>query len=188
MKGWNERRWLEIDTHEWASGQLRFLTAEQQGMYMRLLCMCWYDSDAKDTDPPRMRLFEDESSARFCGVTVARWKKISPAVLALFRKVDGYLVSDALTEQWERSKVSDKPSRSREGISPRLRTKVMERDGFRCRRCGRGPDKMALEVDHVEPVARGGTNRIENLQTLCWECNAGKTDDPPHDHDLRIVG
>lgn len=34
----------------------------------------------------------------------------------------------------------------------------------------------APEVDHIEPVARLGDNRLENLQVLCRLCNAGKGD------------
>ena len=34
-----------------------------------------------------------------------------------------------------------------------VRLKVMERDGWRCRRCGKAG---RLEVDHVVPLARGG--------------------------------
>ncbi len=66
-----------------------------------------------------------------------------------------------------------------------LRTRVLERDGFRCRRCGHSSDVAPLVIDHVHPVARGGTNVLENLQTLCAPCNAGKRDRPPHPHDLR---
>lgn len=70
-------------------------------------------------------------------------------------------------------------------ITARTRAQVMERDGFRCRRCGAGPDERKLVVDHVTPVAKGGTRDLGNLQTLCDLCNAGKSDRQPHAHDLR---
>jgi hypothetical protein len=31
-------------------------------------------------------------------------------------------------------------------------------------------------VDHVEPIAHGGSNDDENLATACWPCNAIKSD------------
>ena len=31
-----------------------------------------------------------------------------------------------------------------------------------------------LEIDHVHPVAEGGTNDMDNLVTACWDCNRGK--------------
>lgn len=71
-------------------------------------------------------------------------------------------------------------------LSIRTRALVMERDGFRCRRCGAGPDDGAcLVVDHIQPVAAGGSGAVANLQTLCTSCNGGKADRLPHDHDTR---
>lgn len=74
----------------------------------------------------------------------------------------------------------------RGGLSLRLRTDVMERDDFRCRRCGATADDGArLVVDHITPVSRGGRTTLENLQVLCSPCNAGKSDREPHAHDRR---
>jgi 5-methylcytosine-specific restriction endonuclease McrA len=71
-------------------------------------------------------------------------------------------------------------------ISRAMRTRVLERDGFRCRRCGRGRDHgVVLEVDHILPVAAGGRAIESNLQTLCEDCNGGKSDRAPHAQDLR---
>lgn len=65
----------------------------------------------------------------------------------------------------------------RSGISLSLRYKVFERDKSRCRICGCSvEDGVTLEVDHIVPVSKGGSNDIENLQTLCFECNRGKSD------------
>jgi hypothetical protein len=56
---------------------------------------------------------------------------------------------------------------------------VLKRDNYRCARCGASPSndhQVELEVDHIHPVARGGENELENLQTLCRKCNQGKKD------------
>lgn len=61
----------------------------------------------------------------------------------------------------------------------RLRLKVLQRDGFRCVLCGRSPavDRgVVLHIDHILPVAKDGATKLENLQTLCKECNLGKSD------------
>jgi 5-methylcytosine-specific restriction endonuclease McrA len=47
---------------------------------------------------------------------------------------------------------------------------VMECGG-RCLRCGSSGD---LTVDHIVPLALGGSNTIENVQPLCSECNGIK--------------
>lgn len=69
----------------------------------------------------------------------------------------------------------EKPQRA--GISVRRRFKLMSRDGFRCRLCGRGADETTLEIDHYIPVAAGGADTDDNLWTLCFDCNRGKATD-----------
>lgn len=56
---------------------------------------------------------------------------------------------------------------------------VLKRDNYSCAKCGASPSKnhqVELEVDHIQPVAKGGGNTLENLQTLCRQCNQGKKD------------
>lgn len=65
----------------------------------------------------------------------------------------------------------------RTGISLTLRYEVFKRDGFKCCYCGLSASNGAtLEIDHKIPVSAGGTNNRDNLQTLCFECNRGKSD------------
>ena len=35
---------------------------------------------------------------------------------------------------------------------------------------------VALEIDHIIPLSRGGTDELQNLQTLCYNCNREKSD------------
>lgn len=56
-------------------------------------------------------------------------------------------------------------------ISPGIRAAVLDRDGHRCSYCGSTYD---LTIDHIIPVAKGGTSNIENLRTLCSYCNTSK--------------
>lgn len=62
----------------------------------------------------------------------------------------------------------------RKTLNPKLRFLVLERDGFCCKLCGNTAKKSVLEVDHILAVCNGGENDINNLQTLCYECNKGK--------------
>ena len=50
----------------------------------------------------------------------------------------------------------------------RLRLKIIERDGWRCRKCGR-PGQ--LHVHHLQPVHLGGSDAPENLVTWCRSCH-----------------
>lgn len=66
-----------------------------------------------------------------------------------------------------------------ESRSVRLRFKVLDRDKFTCRYCGRSPmndDSVVLEIDHVVPLSKGGTWNERNLITSCRDCNLGKSD------------
>jgi hypothetical protein len=62
----------------------------------------------------------------------------------------------------------------RTSLSVRTRYQVFKRDLYRCCICGK--TGVELEVDHILPVARGGSDDMENLQTLCALCNRGKSD------------
>jgi len=64
----------------------------------------------------------------------------------------------------------------RKGLSPSIRFEVFKRDLFTCQYCGRKAPDVVLEVDHINAVAKGGSNAIENLVTSCWDCNHGKRD------------
>jgi 5-methylcytosine-specific restriction endonuclease McrA len=68
------------------------------------------------------------------------------------------------------------PKGERDAISERHRFEVLQRDGFSCRACGRSPERdgIVLQVDHILPVDWGGKTELDNLQSLCEECNRGK--------------
>lgn len=96
-------------------------------------------------------------------------------------------VSFANSEDMETPQVVATANRSRKTPrSPdlRLRFKVLNRDRFRCTACGASPAVtrgVALQVDHIKPWSKGGQTVIANLQTLCADCNQGKTND--HEDD-----
>jgi ATP adenylyltransferase len=111
------------------------------------------------------------------------------------RDGDGYrltLPTDKLTDE-ERAdlvqlcneKVADYLQRRGDGVYDHRRTalgdlsgtvryEVLKRAGFRCELCGISADERRLEVDHIHPRKHGGSDSLENLQALCWLCNANK--------------
>ncbi len=48
---------------------------------------------------------------------------------------------------------------------------VFARDEHKCRQCGA---EKNLTIDHIVPLAKGGTNELNNLQILCRSCNSKK--------------
>lgn len=65
---------------------------------------------------------------------------------------------------------------------------ILQRDNFKCQYCGAKGLDVELEVDHVVPVSKGGTNDHRNLVTACYKCNRGKRDNINLIHCGTFVG
>jgi hypothetical protein len=64
--------------------------------------------------------------------------------------------------------------RPRRAIRPSVRFHVLARSGFCCVYCGASSSSIELVVDHVLPVALGGSDDESNLAASCVTCNQGK--------------
>ena len=62
-------------------------------------------------------------------------------------------------------------SRTRRKMSATKMLRVFARNDYRCVQCG---SRDNLTVDHIVPWSKGGTNEMDNLQTLCRSCNSSK--------------
>lgn len=52
---------------------------------------------------------------------------------------------------------------------------ILERDNYKCLVCGKSAaDGITLVVDHIRPIDQGGTNDIDNGETLCSQHNLMK--------------
>lgn len=122
----------------------------------------------------------------------AKWSTWRNALKAFLKQVDADVASsrenESVTPNQETAEsrksrtnrphnnVSSQNARRRD-ISLGLRYDVLRRDRFRCVICGASPASRIgceLHVDHKIPISRGGNTTIENLRTLCGECNVGK--------------
>lgn len=70
-------------------------------------------------------------------------------------------------------------------VNKRTRYEVLKRDNFTCRYCRSTEDH--LTVDHVVPVALGGSDDPDNLVACCRECNAGKSSTSPTEATVEDV-
>lgn len=64
-------------------------------------------------------------------------------------------------------------------LTKRTRYEVLRRDNHTCRYCGASAPDAKLTVDHVTPVALGGSDDPSNLVAACRDCNAGKSSTSP---------
>jgi 5-methylcytosine-specific restriction endonuclease McrA len=66
--------------------------------------------------------------------------------------------------------VCNEGGRNTTTIPPRVRREVLARDQHRCQALGCGRARF-LEVHHIKPRNQGGSNKSENLMTLCAACH-----------------
>lgn len=48
---------------------------------------------------------------------------------------------------------------------------------YRCTCCGQYFPKTEIDIDHIVPRNKGGTDELWNLQPMCRHCNRSKSDD-----------
>ena len=80
---------------------------------------------------------------------------------------------DALVDEWNGTG-GRRNRRSRPKFTTREKNALFSEQGPYCNGCGRRYAKKDLTVDHIIPLAHGGTERLGNLQLLCGNCNSIK--------------
>lgn len=120
-------------------------------------------------------------SARTYEKRFGSWRKALEAFINYINEeneeVDEIQLYDVSTAICSFDGHNKKTHRTKRNISERLRFRILLRDGFRCKSCGRSPlnsPGVELHVDHILPWSMGGETIPENLETKCKECNLGK--------------
>lgn len=83
----------------------------------------------------------------------------------------GLICTDTIPEPWLRRAPTKKD-----------RMRLLKRDNFRCRLCGRSPHNcvdVELHLHHARPWSMGGLTEDDNLVALCQTCHSGL--DPHYD-------
>lgn len=75
--------------------------------------------------------------------------------------------------------------RNRSNFGGSTRYEALKRAKRRCELCGKHDEDAALQLDHIVPQIKGGSDDISNLQVLCSTCNANKRD--TDDEDFRSI-
>lgn len=61
------------------------------------------------------------------------------------------------------------------GVEGLLSRADLEKLLEKCSLCSECGSSENLSIDHKVPFKKGGTNYIDNIQILCWQCNMEKT-------------
>ena len=100
-------------------------------------------------------------------VTKTAFKEKAGIRAACEQKIGEFLSSRGLST-WDYSLMNFDP------VGDSLRYQILKRDRV-CQLCGATREQERLEVDHIVPRSKGGTNDPDNLQVLCIRCNRGKS-------------
>jgi hypothetical protein len=134
------------------------MSGDQLKGYLNILCAIWLMDDPTlfdlDTEMYRLgsmsRIYDDD-----------KWRQMEPLVVEALRDEGVALVVESF-RSWHNP--------YRKPIPRGVRERVLSEDAV-CAHCGTAQD---LQVDHVLPYTRGGTNDFKNLQPLCRTCNIVK--------------
>ena len=106
------------------------------------------------------------------------FKDIAKSLFYIFGGMQVVITLDKLLSCECESENKPIKKRKRKAINARLRYDIFARDKFTCKRCGDSPvnnPDCVLQIDHIRPFSKGGGNNKGNLQTLCRQCNVGKS-------------
>lgn len=74
---------------------------------------------------------------------------------------------------YEKVKFKKSVARYRVPMTREVRYEIIKRDEHICQYCGNhicAEPNLLLEVEHYEPVSKGGETTKDNLHTICWRC------------------
>lgn len=101
------------------------------------------------------------------------WKVEAIYSEELIRFISSIVAEDLAYYEEEKQYRKRRKRASAYALNPKLRKKIFNRDGNKCKACGA---TERLEIDHILSVRKGGGNEDKNLQTLCSSCNSRKCD------------
>lgn len=141
------------------------LTTEEIGVLATAMALVWQSGRPMLDAPER-----DRVTANAMGCSTHRWRRIRKQLIA----TGHFEVRPA--GLWVPLIDLFIASFKREPVSRRLKQFIFDRDGEQCAYCGssEGP----FQIDHVIPVALGGSSAPHNLAVACRPCNLSKGPKP----------
>jgi 5-methylcytosine-specific restriction enzyme A len=100
-----------------------------------------------------------------------KWLNLCKNIWFIVPIITMYLEKDSISKFMHNSNNSNNSKRK---LSETTKKVVAANQQWSCKICNRMLD-ASYEVDHINPLYKGGTNDITNLQALCRNCHGKKT-------------
>ncbi len=139
------------------SSAVYILDADVRGALFSLLLEMWCHEGHIE--------HHENNNARRCGLRPSRYRKIIAKLIK-----DGMV--DVIDSRLYPGRYIQRGMR-RVGITPDQRARVFAQQS-QCAYCGTTEGR--LDVEHIFPASRGGTNHHRNLTLACFPCNSAKRD------------
>lgn len=81
-------------------------------------------------------------------------------------------IQNLFYDGWQKETIIIKSKRN--PIQAALKHEILKQARYRCQDCGASNKDIELEIDHIIPIVRGGSDELDNLQVLCKDCNIKK--------------
>lgn len=131
--------------------------------------MPYLNLDDNFADHPKVEALSD-GAFRLLMHEICEWSRTGVATPAVQDLLSQKMVRRA-PRHWLPEALLTPARRYRRKIPAEVRALIFGRDGFVCLHCGAIED---LTVDHILPWSLGGSDELDNLQTLCRPCNSRK--------------
>lgn len=131
----------------------------------------WIEEEHK---PQIIKLYKEGNSSQ----EIKDLLKLEVTVRSIQRYIKQQGISRTVKESFQlaikkgRVSYEKSPQKRKKRTRLMIRYQVLERDNFKCVKCGKTSTQTQIEIDHINEDP--SDNRLENLQTLCEWCNKGK--------------
>ena len=167
--------WVRVDDAFY--DHKKFTEAGPLGIAQWVTALAWSNRNQKDGFIPTA------VARRLLDWNGIAWQMWSNEMFGSGEDADGFAISEHLADcgLWVRCDggyqihdYHDYCVPERTSLPRWLRESVIGRDGLVCGLCGSDVPLEDLHIDHIRPVARGGTDKPENLQVAHSQCNLRK--------------
>lgn len=127
-----------------------------------------YRAEHRDEARETSRLWREQNRERGYA-KIKEWRLANPDKIVAYRRANRELA--AVYSRNRRSRIKGNGgTHTEEDVLA-----ILEKQKFKCAECGKSVKKRtSRHVDHIVPLARGGSNGPTNLQILCSTCNQEK--------------